>query len=178
MPVKRLADIPLNLAQQRFQMLFKLTIIHKHLVRTVGFPEWSTHPPQTAGPPDISGISSRRQRCGGSSLQLFKIRLIENAGVAGKVAAGPQSFNAFRIQHTPTLQRLIDRILLYINSSLGKILQYWFSSKLEYSSVIFFMLSRSISRRFLPKDLRRGFHISTALMSCTFPLAVGSLVAG
>ena len=43
--------------------------------------------------------------------QLFKIRLIENAGVTGEVAAGPQPLDALLIQHTPALQRLINRIL-------------------------------------------------------------------
>ena len=103
---------PIHFAQQGFQVLFKLAVIHKHTVRTVGFQNGQHIRHKLLARQIFLVFLLVGSAAGVHLFQLFKIRLIENAGVTGEVAAGPQTLDALCIQHTPALQRLIDRILL------------------------------------------------------------------
>ncbi|MCI5928316.1 MAG: hypothetical protein MRZ73_07210, partial [Pseudoflavonifractor capillosus] len=103
---------PLNRAQQGFQMLFKLAVIHKYTIRTVSLQNGQHIRHKLLARQIFLVFLFVGSAAGIHLFQLLKIRVIENAGVTGEVTAGPQPLDALRIQHTPALQRLIDRILL------------------------------------------------------------------
>ena len=93
-------------------MLFKLAVIHKYKIRTVSFQNGQHIRHKLLARQIFLVFLFVGSAAGIHLFQLLKIRLIENAGVTGEVTAGPQPLDALRIQHTPALQRLIDRILL------------------------------------------------------------------
>ena len=169
---------PLDFTQQGFQVLFKLAIIHKHLVRTVGFQN-SQHIRHKLLARQIFLVFLLVGSTAGVHLfQLLKIRLIENTGVTGEVTAGPQTLDALRIQHTPALQRLINRILLVHKLLVGENLAILVFLKVGVQLGDFYHAIPVDFTALFAQRFAQGFPHIHRIDQLHFSTAVRALVAG
>ena len=159
-------------------MPLKFAIIQEHTVRAVGLQDGQHLVRKLPARQILSVFLFLGGAAGVHLLQLLKIDLVENAGISGEVAAGPQAPDALPVQDGAALQGLIDRVLLVHKLLVGENLTELVFLKIGIQLRDFLHAVPVDFPAFFAQGFAQGLPHIHRIDQLHLPPAVGALVPG